>query len=238
MNYAYLYINHQEEPDKTDLFDQLKKSIEILKDKDPTHGSIHIFADCQYPELLSYCRDQGLFLRSIRYNKKYGGILDILVEKINLLKNFNNEQEITLLDIDTACIQNIPENFWKPDHAVLWHAEYYITQFRNLDKVLPTLPLKQLGIDFDQSFIMYNTGVIYIPKNQRQLICETALEIVEILNSDDYDVEFRYGNKLDEQIGLSLAIHQHYSKENKIILCKDYIYHYWEEKTKNIKWWK
>jgi hypothetical protein len=238
MNYAYLYINHQAEPDRTDLFDQLKKSIEILKDKDPNHGSIHIFSDCQYAELIPYCREQGVFLRSIGYKKRYGGILDILVEKINLLKNFDPDQEVVLLDVDTACLQNIPADYWKKDHAVLWHAEYYITQFRNLDKVLPTLPLKQLGIDFEPSFIMYNTGVVYIPRDKRRLICETALEIVEILNSEYYDIDFRYGNKLDEQIGLSLAIHQHYSKADKITLCKDYIYHYWEEKTKDIKWWK
>jgi hypothetical protein len=84
---------------------------------------------------------------------------------------------------------------------------------------------------------MYNTGVVYIPKEHRNEICRNALWIVDRLN-DGKNPEFRYGNKLDEQIGLSIATHHKYLDKGGVFTCKDLINHFWEEKVTGQKWWK
>lgn len=236
MNYSYLYINKLTGEEKTELFDQLKTSLRILKDLDPNHGSIHIFNNNDI-DVLNLCKDQGCFLNNVSTTRNYGGIIDILIEKINVLKNFDTDQDITLLDIDTVLTKNIPEDAWRSDTAVLWSAEYYITQYRNLDKVLPLLPWNEIEIQFDSNYIMYNTGVVYIPKEHRKEICEKALWIADKLNDGTFNPEDRHGNKLDEQIGLSIAMHDVYGRFGKIKTCNDFIYHYWEEKAKGLKWW-
>ena len=239
MNYAYLYINRLTGQAQIDLFDQLKTSIKILKTLDPNHGSIHIFNSGD-SEIIKFCEQQGCFSHYINTTRSYGGLIDILIEKINILKDFDADQEVTLLDIDTAFINPPSADLWHPNVAVLWSAEYYITQYRNLDKVLPLLPWPDIGIDFNPSYIMYNTGVVYIPKQYRTEICEKALWIVDKLNDGSYDPGDRYGNKLDEQIGLSIAIHDVFGKQGNIKTCEHFIHHYWEEKAKTDgnKWWK
>ena len=87
------------------------------------------------------------------------------------------------MDIDTAVTQKFPKKYWNSNQIVFDNIEYPIMQWRNLDKVLPEIPWKQFDIDFDNSFMMYNTGVIYIPKKFRKEICEKALKIVDYLNT-------------------------------------------------------
>jgi hypothetical protein len=172
MNYSYVYVNRLLGIERSDLFSQLKHSIDSLKKKELKHGSIHVFSDKDDFEIINFCREQGCFNNPISLSRQYSkdniSLIDILTEKIIQLKNFDNNQEVCLLDIDTEFIKAFPEDFWKKDQAVLWKPEYYITQFRNLDKVLPTLPWNELDIDFNESFIMYNTGVVYITKKHRK----------------------------------------------------------------------
>lgn len=242
MNYGYLYYNKLRGSDKKDLFDQLSKSIEVLKIKDQNYDFIYLYTDPDDEEIKTYSRNHGCVNKKINLSRKYDKdsdiiLLDILVEKIIQLKNFDSTQDITLLDVDTLFLQSLPDDFWSIEKPVLWKPEYYITQYRNLDKILPEIPWHQIDIKFNNSFVMYNTGVIYIPKKHRKEICEKALWISDFLNNGIHRPEDRYGNKLDEQIGLSIAIHDVYGLEN-IRSCENYIHHYWEEKTKNIRWWE
>ena len=236
MNYAYLYINKLSGDERTELFDQLKTSLKVLKRVEPNHGSVHVFNSGDQ-ETQEFCEQQGCFSRTIKTTRNYGGLIDILIEKINLLKDFDPNQDVTLLDIDTVFTRPVPADAWQSNVAVLWSAEYYITQFRNLDQVLPLLPWHEVGINFDPSFIMYNTGVVYIPRQHRKEICEKALWIADRLNSGEYDPEHRHGSKLDEQIGLSIAIHDVYGRFGKIRMSSDFIHHYWNEKANGNKWW-
>ena len=243
MNYSYLYFNKLQGQDRIDLFDQLQKSVEVLNSFEKNHGSITLFVDGYDKEIKEFSRAHGLFNKEITLSRNYSkdgntALIDILVEKIIQLKDFNQDQDTVLLDVDTLFKSPLPENFWPEDQAVFWSAEYYITQFRNLDKVLPYLPWEEIGIEFDKSFIMYNTGVVYIPKKHRKEICEKALWIADYLNNGKFLPEDRHGNKLDEQIGLSIAVHHYYGKHGKIKTCEQYIHHYWDEKAKGIKWWK
>lgn len=239
MNYCYLYINKLDGQDKIDLFGQLKKSIQVLKDTEKTHGSIHIFSDSGDHEIKQFSKEQGIFCRPIIQSRDYKspGILNILVEKIIQLRDFDSSQDVVLLDVDTVFTNLVPANFWD-DNAVLWSAEYYITQFRNLGNVLPYLPWHEIGIDYSDDFVMYNTGVVYVPKDRRKEICEKALWITDYLNNGKFLPSDRYGNKLDEQIGLSIAIHDAYGKQRKIKTCENFIHHYWNEKDKGYRWWE
>jgi hypothetical protein len=240
MNYAYIYVNKLQGDERLDLYGQLAKSIEVLKDKEKSHGSIHIYSDIGDQTAAELAKKEGCFNRPICLSRKYSdndSLIDILAEKIIQLKDFNNNQEVTLLDVDTLFLNSIPNDYWTLDTAVLWKAEYYITQFRNLDKVLPLIPWHEIDINFDSSFVMYNTGVVYIPKLHRKEICEKALWITDYLNNGTFKPEDRHGNKLDEQIGLSIAMHDMYGKYGKVKHCNHFIHHYWEEKTKGLKWW-
>jgi hypothetical protein len=241
MNYAYIYVNRLQGEERADLYGQLAKSIEVLKSKEKDHGSIHVFSDHDDSDAIELSKKAGCFNRPITLSRKYsanGSLIDILAEKIIQLKDFDIDQDVVLLDVDTLFLNTAPNGYWATDTAVLWKAEYYITQFRNLDKVLPSIPWHEIGIKFDSSYIMYNTGVVYIPKLHRKEICEKALWITDYLNNGMFKPEDRHGSKLDEQIGLSIAIHDVYGKNNKIKTCENLIHHYWEEKTKGIKWWE
>jgi len=243
LNYSYLYINRLSGEPRKDLFSQLEKSVEVLKHVENNHGSIHIFTDSNDTDIKKYARQQGCFSQAITLSRNYNStvsasLIDILVEKIIQLKDFDGRQDTVLLDVDTEFMNSVPENFWTTSEAVLWKAEYYITQFRNLENVLPHIPWKQVDIKYDNSFIMYNTGVVYIPKEYRKEICEKALWITDYLNNGTFDPSDRHGNKLDEQIGLSIAIHDAFGRQGKIKTCEHFIHHYWEEKTKGIRWWE
>lgn len=242
MNYAYVYVNRLAGEEREELFLQLKHSIESLQEKERTHGSIHIFSDIVDSNIKNFSKTIGVFNRPIELSRNYVkdrlSLIDILAEKIIQLRDFDQEQDVALIDVDTEFRVQLPENFWSDDSAVFWKAEYYITQFRNLDKVLPMIPWDQIGINFDPSFVMYNTGVVYVPKKHRKEICEKALWITDFLNNGTFLPEDRYGSKLDEQIGLSIAVHDVYGRNGKIKTCEHIIHHFWEEKTQNIKWWK
>lgn len=236
MNFAYLYINEYEnEQDKFDFFEQLKKSIELLN-RHTQNPKIYIYHSTGDSEIRDYCLINGYISKPISYHRPFTGLIKILVEKIFILKDFPDDQDVVLLDVDTAFKSYTDDSVWG-NIPILWSAEYYITQWRNLDKILPSLPWYEVDIKFDTSYIMYNTGVVYIPKNDRKEICRKALWITDRLN-DGKDPEFRYGNKLDEQIGLSIAICDRYLYKEGIFISNQIIDHFWESKSKGEKWWE
>ena len=236
MNFAYLYINEYEnEQDKIDFFEQLKKSIELLK-RYTTNPNIYIYHSHDDSQIQEYCISSGYISKPITYHRPFTGLIRILVEKIFILLDFSADQDVVLLDVDTVFKTYVDDSTWG-DAPILWSAEYYITQFRNLDKILPALPWYEVDINFDPSYIMYNTGVVYVPKEGRKEVCRKALWVVDRLN-DGKDPEFRYGNKLDEQIGLSIAISDRYLHKKTIFIANQVIDHFWESKAKGERWWE
>lgn len=241
MNYAYLFVDNLNGHSYENGLNELRTSIATLK-RFQQHDSIQVFNNETFGKNIDYFRKENVIHNHINLSRSYGksddkNPINILVEKIISLKNYNEDEDIVLLDIDTSFNTSIPEDFWDHNHIVLDNAEYYIMQWRNLDKVLPQIPWKQFDINFDSSFIMYNTGVIHIPKRFRKELCEKALSIVDYLN-ENFDPEERCGNKLDEQIALSIVCHDTFGKYGHIKLSNNYIHHHWEEKQNNIKWWE
>lgn len=240
MNFAYLYVNEYTGHDRVDFFDQLKKSVAVLKDRQRFYDDIYVFSTHD-EELKSYCKSEQLIYKEITITKQYyekRTIIDILAEKIRVLKDFDSNKEVVLLDVDTLFQGHLADSEWKSDIAVVWDLEYCLTDYRNLHLVLPKLPWNEVGILFDHTFKMYNTGVVYIPKEARKEICDIAMWVVEKLNDGTYKPEVRQGNKLDEQIGLSIALHHYYGQYDKMGIAKQAIHHYWEEKAKGIRWWE
>lgn len=241
MNYAYLFVDNLNRHSYENGLKELQASILSLK-KYQNYDSIQVFNNEVFGRNIEYFKEENINHNYINLSRNYGSSneinpINILVEKIISLMNYDETQDIVLMDIDTTLKRTIPENFWDHNNVIFDNAEYYIMQWRNLDKVLPQIPWKQFDINFDSSFIMYNTGVIYIPKRFRKELCEKALSIVDYLNQN-FDPKERLGNKLDEQIALSIVCHDCFGKYGNIKLSNSYIDHHWEEKQKNVRWWE
>lgn len=242
MNYAYLFIDNLNGHPYEDGFNEIKASVTALKKNINPDDSIIVFNNELFGKNIEFFKQENIIHHYIDLSRNYNGSNDvnpisILVEKIVCLMNFDENEDIVLMDIDTSITQKIPENYFDSNHIIFDNIEYPIMQWRNLDKVLPKIPWKQFDISFDESFMMYNTGVIYIPKRFRKEVCERALKIVDYLNNN-FNPEERFGNKLDEQIALSIVTHDCFGKHGYINFSTDYIHHYWSEKQNNIKWWQ
>lgn len=242
MIYAYLFVDNLNGHSYVNGIDELRASVNTLKKNISHNDSIVVFNNETSGRNIDFFKDQKISHHHINLSRKYKGSdninpISILVEKIICLMNFNENEDIVLMDIDTAIVNQIPNDYWDDNHIVFDNIEYPIMRWRNLDKVLPQIPWKDYDINFDSSFVMYNTGVIYIPKRFRKEVCERALKIVDYLN-DNFEPEDRCGNKLDEQIALSIVAHDCFGRYGNIKLSSNYIRHYWAERQNNIKWWE
>lgn len=243
MNYSYLFIDNLNGHSYENGLNELKASFGTLKNNVSEEDSVIVFNNEISGKNIDFFREKNIIHHYVNPSRNYAGSdtfnpISILVEKIIALKNYDLNQDIVLLDIDTVFTQRPPDDVWNPNFVVLNEIEYYLMDWRNLDKVLPYIPWKEVDINFDNSFPMYNTGVIYIPKKFRKEICEKALWIVDYLNNGTFNPDDRYGNKLDEQIALSVVLYDIYGKYNHIKLANSFIYHFWAEKQHQIKWWE
>lgn len=241
MNYGYIFVDNLNGHSYEEGFGQLKYSIRDLKKYRTPDEKIYIFNNELEGRNIQFFEQENIDHRYITLSRNYNksddiNPLNILVEKIISLMNFDEDKDLVLMDIDTSLTQKIPHDFWDENYVVFDALEYPIMQWRNLDKVLPHIPWKQFDINFDSSFMMYNTGVIYLPKKFRKEICEKSLKIVDYLN-ENFDPDERYGNKLDEQIALSIVTHDLYGRFGNIKFSNEYIHHYWKEKQEGINWW-
>lgn len=241
MNYAYLFVDNLNGHSYENGLNELKASILSLKNIEP-YDSIQVFNNETGGKNIEYFKKEDIIHNKINLSRNYSGSdsinpINILVEKIICLMNYNENEDIVLLDIDTSFTNRFPENYWNENYAVLDNIEYPIMQWRNLDKILPQIPWQNFDIEFDSSFMMYNTGVIYIPKKFRKELCEKALSIVDYLN-ENFSPEERCGNKLDEQIALSIVLHDTYGRFGHIKLSNQFIHHHWDDRQNGIEWWK
>jgi FkbM family methyltransferase len=241
MNYAYIFVDNLNGHSYKNGLDELRASISTLK-KNQIYNTIQIFNNEFDGKNVEYFGVEKIVHNHFNISRNYGGSnninpINILVEKIIQLMNFDENQDIVLMDIDTSSQKTIPKDFFNSNYIVFDTVEYPIMQWRNLDKVLPQIPWKDFDVNFDSSFMMYNTGVIYIPKKFRKELCEKALKLVDYMNYN-FDPSERCGNKLDEQIALSIVCHDAYGRFGNIKYSSDYIHHHWEDRQKGIEWWK
>lgn len=243
MNYCYLFIDNLNGHPYVDGFNELKKSVSILKQKQGHDTKISVFNNENHGKISNFCQQENISHIEHQLTRNYIGSdninpINILVEKINVLNKFTEDQDVVFLDTDTAILEFIPDDYWDDNHVVLHNIEYYLCDWRNLGNVLPKINWAEIDVEFDSTFPMYNTGVIYIPKRFRKELTEKALWIVDQLNSGEFPPNERMGNKLDEQIALSIVLHDTFGKHGNIKLCNKIIAHYWAEKQNGIKWWE
>lgn len=240
MNYTYLFVDNLHNHSYKNGLNELKTSIMTFK-RIQKYDTLQIFGTELTDSNIDYFKTENIIFNKIKLSRNYGksdtcNPINILVEKIIQLMNFDDDKEIVLMDIDTSSHKKIPEDFFNPNCIVFDAVEYPIMQWRNLDKILPQVPWNQFDVNFNDSFMMYNTGVIYIPKKFRKELCEKALQIVDYLNQN-FEPEERYGNKLDEQIALSIVCHDAYGRFGYIKYSSEYIHHHWRDRQNGIEWW-
>ena len=66
-----------------------------------------------------------------------------------------------------------------------------------------------LNKPIDMSVYMYNSGIIFIPREKRVQIAQQAIDLIIEMNKYN-DVETRGCNRLDEQLAVTFYIQQHF----------------------------
>lgn len=237
MNYGYLFITDYEGSPCNNCFEQLKTSIQSIKDVVVNYKSINIFTNTITEELRAYSQAEGVHIVQIPIVRNYSGvpIASVLVHKIFVLRDFDETEEIVLLDLDTKFTS---KPAWDVNTAMIWAVEYPLLSARNLHTVLPYIPWETIGVKFTEQFTMKNTGVVFIPKADRKELCEKAIWVVDYLNSGQYPPEDRSCNKLDEQIAFSILLEDKYSRDGRLRSTESHVYHYWAENMQEIRWWE
>ena len=138
--------------------------------------------------------------------------LNILIEKIYILLNHDEKEEVMFVDLDTVFNSNIKNFHVNKNEAVVYSNERSLLSQRCLSNFF-----KQLNYPVKSSSRMYNTGFIYIPAEKRKAITQEALDLVLQMNTIS-DTQ-RVAKDLDEQISLSIIIHKYFNRITNINHC-------------------
>ena len=130
--------------------------------------------------------------------------LNILIEKIYILLNHNDNEDVILLDIDTKFKSSVNLDMSIP---LLYCNESSLLNQRSLGSFF-----EKINYSVPENSRMFNTGTVFIPKNNRKKIAQEALDLVLLMNTIS-DKE-RVAKDLDEQISLSIVILKYYKKIN------------------------
>ena len=138
--------------------------------------------------------------------------LNILIEKIYILLNHDEKEEVMFVDLDTVFNSNIKNFQVSKNEPVVYSKEKPLLSQRGLENFF-----KQLNYPVKSDCNMYNTGFIYIPAEKRKAIAREALDLLFKMNTIS-DTQ-RVAKDLDEQISLSIIIHKYYGKIRFIQKC-------------------
>lgn len=242
MKYLYLLIEtFKGEVRSPGLLKKLEFSINSLRKVVGVQPQDIIIANPEpSPEFIEFINKNGYVHKLFTLSRDYKvnvhwGKINILVEKIIQLATFDKEDAV-LIDLDTEVIGNFTPLLGS-DNAVLWEPEWPLMGGRNLGSTLPKIPFNQVGINFDGSFMMYNSGFVWIPTLVRKQMCDKALWITDYFHNGTFNDADRVCSGLDEQIGFSIVLHEFFGKHNKLAFAKPYINHYWDKQLRNEQWW-
>jgi hypothetical protein len=196
-------------------------------------SSIH-----RIPDIIEWAQNQEIVLVDIgalthSFSTMYKGgqnpyRLNILIEKIRLLQNFPNDEEICFVDIDTEFLEKFTNYRFDPQYPIFHARESILLHVRNLRTFF-----QSANIEVDANTNMYNTGIIFLPKEKRASICKEAYDLV--LEMNKYPDNTRIANDLDEQIALSIVASKHFST---IRVLKDVCKHHWPSVHAKVEYWK
>lgn len=237
MKYIYVVI----EKGLPDILEKFRFSLYSLYARVPEAGG-NVIVRCWRPseELRILCKCYSIEIHPVFPSRCFPGdtILNILVEKIMAMRDIAEGCECVVIDLDTEIVGNFHEILGKPPVVTAWPIlcarEYPLYSERNLGNVLPQIQFESLGIDFDPAFYMYNTGFIFIPSIVRRVLCAKALLLVDAIHR--FAAEDRYGDKLDEQIALSIVLQSQF-RHNILTVEGRFLKHFWREAMAGKKWW-
>lgn len=248
MNFAYLIVegcygydlNYEGLP-------KLKFSIDSLRKNCNNLGKIYVYTGFdesnkhKVDSIHNFCLENNLSFANVGHLKHQFFSkrdhsnpcqLSILIEKLYLLKEHNSEEEICYVDLDTEFNEKMLEYNFDVTKPVMHAKEYpMLDNYRHLDEFF-----KLINKDIDPKTFMYNSGIIFIPKNMRKQIASEAIELVIEMNNYPDD-RVRICNRLDEQLSISIFIQKYYGFGNLNIL-ESYVRHFWASVVTEKYWVK
>ena len=208
INKVYLYIGY----DDTSI-QRIERIEEWVKDKDII---LKNFGKLEHSFETSYKGGQN----PLRLN--------ILIEKIKILQKHDTNEDICFVDIDTEFKENFLSYKFDLSIPIFHEKEYPMLSARNLKAFF-----ESMNYDVGSDIYMYNSGIIYIPKDMRSTLTNEAFKLV--LEMNKYPDNTRHANDLDEQIALSIVVSKFYN--NRINVLRNYITHHWDKVHSNIAYW-
>ena len=247
INYCYLYVPGSKGIGGYNGLEKIKFSIDSLK-KYSEYDNIYVYCGNdgtdidEIPKMKKYCNENKIIFIDIgtlkhdfgRINKhitiKNPYRLNILIEKVYILLNHSDLENIVVLDIDNVLQHKLSIDIFTDMNALLAEKENnYILNVRNLKEAFD-----EMNISINDKTPYYNSGFIYIPKKNRKKIAKEIIDMILTMNR--FDDKKRIAKDLDEQIAVSSIIYKYYN--NNIQTVDKYFKHYWIETVNNINYWE
>lgn len=191
-----------------------------------------VFSSTRSETLSAVVAKHGARFDELPDHGRRGTFLDALVKKIQALRYFPEDQEMVVMDCDTE-VSAPYDGCFEQGVPVLCNGEYHILSMRNLGAVLPQCQLPG-EVQIVETCEMMNSGVVYIPKERRRELADYALAIVDELGR--FPADQRFGDKLDEQIALSIVVQWAYPKVDQAAFHG--LDHHWPKVHSNIRYWE
>ena len=230
MNFAYLIVPGCNNCPYDDGLILLQKSINSLRKYLP-ESKIYIYygydesSKNKIYEIEDFIKNNELIPKNIGHLKhEFGRIefdhvansiknpyrLNILIEKIYILLNHNENEEICFIDLDTEFKSNITEFNFDKINPILYNNENPLLDQRGLGDFF-----KNINYNIDNKSRMFNSGFIYIPLKERKKIAQECIDLV--LEMNKYSDKKRLAKDLDEQIAISIIVYKYYKTNIKYI---------------------
>jgi FkbM family methyltransferase len=247
MNYVYLIVEGCNGYGKDfNGIEKLDFSIKSLKKNTSKYKNIYVYysyddtnIDTQ-DKIINYCKNNNIIsIDNGKLKHDFGKScknisnpyrLNILIEKIYILLNHDDNEDICFVDLDTEFNYTIDKYIYNLNKPILWTNEYNLLQKKKLVNFFNNI--MKYNVDIESR--MFNTGFIFIPKLYRKSLAKEALQLA--LEMNKYPDNLRPCKDLDEQIALSIVIFKYY--KNNIILMNKHINHYWDKCMRNEKYWE
>ena len=230
MNFAYLIVPGCNNCAYTDGLVLLNESVLSLKQY-VKYNKIYIYygydesSKDKLKDIEIFINDNNLIGINIKYLKHDFGIfenkeiansivnpyrLNILIEKLYILLNHTQNEELCFVDLDTVFKENIKNFNFDLQTPILYNYECRLFQTRNLRNFFTIM-----NYEIDNNYCMFNSGFIYIPLKMRENIAKEAIDLV--INMNKYNDNLRVAKDLDEQIAISIIIFKYYRENIKFI---------------------
>lgn len=246
MNFAYLLVEGCYGYGKDyEGLPKLKFSIDSLRKNFDDVQNIYLYYG--YDELVQkdvdkiekFCADNNVILKNFgklkhQFAKSFRESSNpyqqsLLIEKMYMLKNHDKNEDICYVDLDTEFTPAMKNYKFDLNRPMFHKKEDILVNVRHLGDFFNKKKMR-----VPDTYRMYNSGIIFVPKRKRQEIGRIAVGLILRFNSDPDDRD-RICNRLDDQIAISIAVQNAYKEIN---LMEDRVLHYWSSVIENNRYWE